>query len=167
MVRSAFDSLGTVIIVVILNYWLIIPTLAAIPLIYFSTWLFQPLNRNLRKLEGISKLAVPSLSYKTSNVSAKSPILTYVVTSLRGLPTIRAFNKQKPLVEEFEYHQDAHSSAFYLFKSFFFTYTFWIDLICCIYSTIITFSFLTFNTGEYHAVLTRTLPTRYYFQRHR
>ncbi|KAJ3653134.1 hypothetical protein Zmor_019045 [Zophobas morio] len=129
MVRSAFDALGTVIIVVILNYWLILPTLAAIPLIYFSTWLFQPLNRNLRKLEGITK----------------SPILTYAVTSLRGLPTIRAFNKQKLLIEEFESHQDAHSSAFYLFKSLFFTYTFWIDLICCIYSTIITFSFLTFN----------------------
>ncbi|KAJ3653135.1 hypothetical protein Zmor_019046 [Zophobas morio] len=129
MVRSAFDALGTVIIVVILNYWLILPTLAAIPLIYVSTWLFQPLNRNLRKLEGITK----------------SPILTYAVTSLRGLPTIRAFNKQKLLIEEFESHQDAHSSAFYLFKSLFFTYTFWIDLICCIYSTIITFSFLTFN----------------------
>ncbi|KAJ3653138.1 hypothetical protein Zmor_019047 [Zophobas morio] len=137
MVRSAFDSLGTVIIVVILNYWLIIPTLAAIPLIYLSTWLFQPLNRNLRKLEGITK----------------SPILTYVVTSLRGLPTIRAFNKQKLLVEEFESHQDAHSSAFYLFKSLFFTYSFWIDLICCIYSTIITFSFLTFNTDSSVAIV--------------
>ncbi|XP_063924449.1 probable multidrug resistance-associated protein lethal(2)03659 [Zophobas morio] len=130
MVRTALDGLGTVIIIIIVNYWLILPTLAAIPLIYFSTWLFQPLNRNLRKLEGISK----------------SPILTYVVTSLRGLPTIRALNKQKVLIEEFDYHQDTHSSVFYLFKSLFFTYTFWIDLICCIYSTIVTFSFLAFNT---------------------
>ncbi|XP_063924450.1 probable multidrug resistance-associated protein lethal(2)03659 [Zophobas morio] len=130
VVRTALDGLGTVIIIIIVNYWLILPTLAAIPLIYFSTWLFQPLIRNVRKLEGITK----------------SPILTYVVTSLRGLPTIRVFNKQKVLIEEFESHQDTHSSVFYLFKSLFFTYTFWIDLTCLIYSTIVTFSFLTFNT---------------------
>ncbi|KAJ3653136.1 hypothetical protein Zmor_019047 [Zophobas morio] len=137
VVRSSLYGLGTVIVIIIVNYWLILPTLAAIPFIYFSTWLIQPLIRNIRKLEGITK----------------SPILTYVVTSLRGLPTIRALNKQKVLIEEFEYHQDTHSSVFYLFKSLFFTYVFWIDIICLMYSIIVTFSFLTFNTDSSVAII--------------
>ncbi|KAJ3653130.1 hypothetical protein Zmor_019043 [Zophobas morio] len=137
VVRTALYGLGAVVIIIILNYWLILPTVAIIPLIYYYTRLFQPLIRNLRKLLGITK----------------SPILTYVVTSLRGLPTIRALNKQNVLIEEFEYLQDTHSSVFYLFKSLFFTYTFWIDIICFIYSTIVTFSFLTFNTDTSVAIV--------------
>lgn len=73
---------------------------------------------------------------------ARSPIFTHINSSLHGLATIRAFGAQKLLKKEFNNYQDTNSSAHYTFLGCSNTFGFWVDVICGIYITLVTCSFL-------------------------
>lgn len=45
---------------------------------------------------------------------AKSPVFTHLAATLNGLSTIRAYNAQEILTQEFDHHQDAHTSCWYM-----------------------------------------------------
>lgn len=78
----------------------------------------------------------------------RSPIYSHLAASLTGLSTIRAFKAQEILIEEFDTHQDLHSSAFYLFLSASRAFGFWLDSFCVLYIAIITLSFFVMtNSG--------------------
>lgn len=47
--------------------------------------------------------------------TAKSPIFTHLAATLNGLSTIRAYNAEKILMDEFDGHQDMHTSCWYMF----------------------------------------------------
>ena len=55
-------------------------------------------SRPVKRLEGITK----------------SPIFSHLSSSLNGLASIRAFKAEDIMIDEFDYHQDIHSSAFFL-----------------------------------------------------
>jgi ATP-binding cassette subfamily C (CFTR/MRP) protein 4 len=74
--------------------------------------------------------------------------LSHLVTSVRGMTTIRALNAQKCLQQEFDHHQDVHSSVYYLLQATISTFTFWVDMICVLYTAIIVFSYLLFETRK-------------------
>lgn len=65
------------------------------------------------------------LSRSSFNISARSPIYSHLGASLNGLATIRAFQAEQLLIEEFDAHQDLHSSAFYLFIAAARAFGFW------------------------------------------
>ena len=77
---------------------------AAIPTGFFGiiTFYFRRFylmtSRSIKRLEG----------------TTKSPIFSQLSSSLNGLVSIRAFNAEDKMVNEFDYRQDIHSSAFYL-----------------------------------------------------
>jgi ABC-type transport system involved in cytochrome bd biosynthesis fused ATPase/permease subunit len=101
-------------------------------------------------MELVSILGFLLVMYKkTINILAKSPVLAHFVTSVQGLITIRAFNSQKSSVQEFENLQDVHSSSLFLMKAVFLTFSFWLDIMIGVYSAIVIFSFLLFETGEF------------------
>jgi hypothetical protein len=82
------------------------------------------------------------------HILVKSPVLGHLVTSIRGLTTIRALNAQKSLQQEFDHHQDVHTSAYYLLQATMFTFTFRIDVICVVFTVVIIFSYLLFETRK-------------------
>ena len=69
---------------------------------------------------GIISLYVRRLYLKTSRPVirlegiTKSPIFSHLSSSLNGLASIRAFKAEDIMIDEFDYHQDIHSSAFFL-----------------------------------------------------
>ena len=74
---------------------------AAIPTGFFGIILrrfYLKTSRSIKRLEG----------------TTKSPIFSQLTSSLNGLVSIRAFNAEDKMVNEFDYRQDIHSSAFYL-----------------------------------------------------
>ncbi|CAG2059905.1 unnamed protein product [Timema podura] len=83
-------------------------------------------SKNVKRVEGITK----------------SPVFTHMNATLQGLSTIRAYGAQKILQQEFDKHQDVHSSAFYMFITTSSAFGFFIDFICFIYISLVTFSFL-------------------------
>ena len=53
--------------------------------------------RSVKRLEGVTK----------------SPVFTQLSSSLNGLTSIRAFKAEEMMTNEFDHHQDVHSSAFF------------------------------------------------------
>ncbi|KAI8429941.1 hypothetical protein MSG28_000407 [Choristoneura fumiferana] len=117
---------GIVVVVAVVNYWLLLPTLL-IGLVFYGLRIFYlASSRSIKRLEGVTR----------------SPVFSHLNASLQGITTIRAFGAQEALVREFDNHQDLHSSAWYLFIATSRAFGFWLDLVCVVYIAIVTLSFL-------------------------
>jgi ATP-binding cassette subfamily C (CFTR/MRP) protein 4 len=79
----------------------------------------------------------------------KSPVLSHLVASVQGLTTIRALNAQRRLIQEFDHHQDVHTSAYYFLKSTISTFIFWVDLSCILYTSVVILTYLLSETREF------------------
>ncbi len=75
----------------------IIPSLVVFVIFYFLRRFYLKTSRSVKRLEGITK----------------SPMFSQLSASLNGLTSIRAFRAQDLMVNEFDYHQDIHSSAWF------------------------------------------------------
>lgn len=75
-------------------------------------------------------------------------MFSHLAATLNGLSTIRAFNAETVLAEEFDNHQDLNSSAFYMFLAASRAFGFWLDFTLCLYiALVITSFFIMENSG--------------------
>ncbi|GLG99917.1 Probable multidrug resistance-associated protein lethal(2)03659 [Gryllus bimaculatus] len=125
--------LGIVVVVVVVNYWLIIPTVIMGIMFYLMRQFYLATSRSVKRLEGI----------------ARSPVFSHLTASLQGLTTIRACRAEDTLIKEFDNHQDLHSSASYMFIALSRAFGFWLDFICAAYITVVTFSFFVMGTDVF------------------
>nr|CAD7398178.1 unnamed protein product [Timema poppensis] len=124
--QTMFIMLGSLVVGVTVNYWFIIPILLLGTVLLIMRSIYLRTSKNVKRVEGITK----------------SPVFTHMNATLQGLSTIRAYGAQKILQQEFDKHQDVHSSAFYMFITTSSAFGFFIDFICFIYISLVTFSFL-------------------------
>ncbi|XP_069689580.1 probable multidrug resistance-associated protein lethal(2)03659 isoform X2 [Periplaneta americana] len=117
---------GIIIVVAVVNFWLLIPTFFVGVTFYLLRNVYLSTSRSVKRLEGLTR----------------SPVFQHLNASLQGLTTIRAFRAQAILEKEFDSHQDLHSGAWYLFIASSRAFGFWLDIVCLIYITIVTISFL-------------------------
>ncbi|KAJ8979911.1 hypothetical protein NQ317_005347 [Molorchus minor] len=120
---------GSLILVAVVNPIFLI--LVAITGVFFLLLrhVFLKSSKNIKRLEGIMR----------------SPVFTHLNATLQGLTTIRAFGAQDSLRDEFDKHQDCHTSAWFMYIAASSAFGFWLDVLCFIFVAIITFSFLTFG----------------------
>lgn len=78
---------------------------------------------------------------------ARSPIYSHLSETLTGLTTIRAFDVENQLAEEFDRHQDLHTSAFYLLFVTARAFGFWLDICCVCYIAIVVLSFFVMSSS--------------------
>nr|XP_022908005.1 probable multidrug resistance-associated protein lethal(2)03659 [Onthophagus taurus] len=117
---------GIIVVVGIVNPWLLILTGVIGIVFYFLRIFYLSTGRSVKRLEGVTR----------------SPVFSHLNASIQGLTTIRAFKAQSVLEREFDNHQDLHSSSWYIFLSSSRAFGYWLDLICIIYITLVTLSFL-------------------------
>ncbi|GFG33086.1 hypothetical protein Cfor_12110, partial [Coptotermes formosanus] len=126
--------LGIIIVVAVVDYWLLIPTVFVGVIFYLLRIVYLSTSRSVKRLEGVTR----------------SPVFQHLNASLQGLTTIRAFRAEAILEKEFDNHQDLHSGAWYLFIASSRAFGFWLDVVCLIYITVVTISFFLIggdNTG--------------------
>ncbi|XP_039765461.1 multidrug resistance-associated protein 4-like isoform X1 [Pararge aegeria] len=133
VLQIGLSLIGIVVVVGVVNYWLLLPTVA-IGLVFYGLRIFYlASSRSIKRLEGVTR----------------SPVFSHLNASLQGITTIRAFGAQEALIREFDNHQDLHSSAWYLFIASSRAFGFWLDLVCVVYIAVVTLSFLVFGNEEY------------------
>ncbi|CAH1738402.1 unnamed protein product [Aphis gossypii] len=132
-IHNGLNLLGVLIVVGIINIYLMIPAIILAVIFYKITVFYLSLSRSVKRLEG----------------STRSPVFTHLNATIQGLTTIRAFEAENILAKEFDNHQDLHSSAWYLFISSSRAFAFWLDLICFIYTSIVTFSFIVISNTTF------------------
>ncbi|VVC32358.1 Hypothetical protein CINCED_3A013682 [Cinara cedri] len=132
-IQIGLTLMGIIIVVGLVNVYLMIPT-AIVGIIFYKLRVFYlSTSRSVKRLEGVTR----------------SPVFAHLNASLQGLTTIRAFEAEQILSKEFDNHQDLHSSAWYLFISSSRAFGFWLDVVCLIYISIVTFSFLVIGSNTY------------------
>lgn len=80
--------------------------------------------------------------------------------SLQGLSTIRAFNAEEMLEKEFHEFQDHNTSALYLFQCASRWFAVWLDVVCLLFITFVTYSFLILKDCK---PILKILPVFFYF----
>ncbi|XP_069668827.1 probable multidrug resistance-associated protein lethal(2)03659 isoform X2 [Periplaneta americana] len=125
--------IGVVIVVAIVNFWLILPSVVMFGIFYILGRYYVSTSRNVKRLEGITR----------------SPVFSHLSATLQGLTTIRAFRAEALLSKEFDNHQDLHSSAWFMFIASSRAFALWLDSLCTIYIALVTLSFLFTNEEHY------------------
>lgn len=122
-------AFGSVFLITIVNpmFLIMVAVITTLSLVIRSIYLRT--SKNIKRLEGVMR----------------SPVFTHLNTTLNGLTTIRAFGAQNVLSNEFDNHQDSHTGAWFMFISASSAFGVCMDLFCCIFIGLITFSFLTFG----------------------
>ncbi|KAG8235221.1 hypothetical protein J437_LFUL015913 [Ladona fulva] len=131
--QIALSLVGIIIVVAVMNFWLLIPTIIIGVIFYLLRSMYLATSRSVKRLEGISR----------------SPVFTHLSASLQGLTTIRAFGAQNVLAKEFDLHQDCHSSAWFMFITASRAFGLWVDLFCFLFIMLVTLSFLVMGFETY------------------
>ncbi|XP_033213303.1 probable multidrug resistance-associated protein lethal(2)03659 [Belonocnema kinseyi] len=131
-------TIGLLLIAVVLittsvNYWLLIPTVIMGSLFYLFKGVYIKTSRAVKRLEG----------------TTRSPVFSHLSATLQGLTTIRAFNAEQILTNEFDNHQDLHSSAWFIFFSCARLFGYYLELLCSLYVAIVVYCFLLVDLNEF------------------
>ena len=121
---------GILAVVTSVRPWSLLPILPLTGLLIVLRRFYMSSSRDIKRLEGVSK----------------SPVFSHLSTSLQGLTTIRAFDAQQMLKEEFDHLQDVHTSTWFAFISTTRWFGLWLDWIVTAYMACVVYSFLLLST---------------------
>ena len=121
------------LIVIYIQPLIVIPTLIVGVVFVLLRRFYLKTSRSVKRLEGVTK----------------SPIFNQLSSSLNGLSTIRAFRAEEMMVEEFDYIQNIHSSAFFTVISTTRWFGVYLDWIVVVYLLCCVLSFLVMPGGKY------------------
>ncbi|CAH1183157.1 unnamed protein product [Phaedon cochleariae] len=104
----------------------LIPAACLLVLLYFFRKYYLAVGRSIKRLEA----------------STRSPMIGYLNATLEGLSTVRAYDKQAHLIEEFDRHQDHYTSAYYMMICTTRAFGFWLDMICAAFIASVVLRFV-------------------------
>ncbi|XP_026467356.1 probable multidrug resistance-associated protein lethal(2)03659 [Ctenocephalides felis] len=129
-VQLSFNMLGVLAVVAVVEPTLLGPLVVILIGFWLMRSMYARTSTSIKRLEGITR----------------SPVFSHLNASIQGLPTIRSFHMERRLSDEFDSHQDLHSSSWYLFIGISRAFGYWLDLGCVLFVACVTFSFLLSST---------------------
>ncbi|XP_031635712.1 multidrug resistance-associated protein 4-like [Contarinia nasturtii] len=130
-IQTNLNMCGAIILTAFVIPVVLIPLSVIAIVFWIIRGVYLKTSKSLKRLESISR----------------SPLYTHMSVSLEGLSTIRAFSAEKILIDEFDRHQDSHTSLWFAFISTSCAFGFALDAMCFVLVFIVIFSFLLFDTG--------------------
>ncbi|KAJ8684219.1 hypothetical protein QAD02_020011 [Eretmocerus hayati] len=126
--------LGVVVQVLFINWWSILPMILTGSLYWKIQTFYVPTAYKIKRLEG----------------AAKSPVLSYVTSSIEGLVAIRSARAQSTVCRRFDSRQDEHTRTHSLSISIASAFGLWLDLTSVVLVAFVTFGCL-FADSSIHA----------------
>lgn len=120
---------GILVMVIISNSYLIV-IIIILGFVFFKVrkW-YVATARSIKHIEGVTK----------------SPVFSFISSSIDGLTTIRATKIEDTLKRQFDDHQDVHTSAWYLTVYCTVAFGLWLDLLCVLFVFCVVFGFILLN----------------------
>lgn len=81
-------------------------------------------------------------------VLGRSPIFSHMNSTLQGLSTLRAFGADSIAEKEFHEFQNHNIACWYLSSCASRWVAIWLDMLCVLFITFVTYSFLLFEDGK-------------------
>ncbi|XP_011701755.1 PREDICTED: multidrug resistance-associated protein 4-like, partial [Wasmannia auropunctata] len=131
-IQIFFAVCGVMIMEMIINRWMLIPTVILIVLFFFVTKFYLKIIQSIKRLDGVTK----------------SPLFSHVNATLNGLPTIRSSGVEEMIRKQFDLIQDRHSGTWYLFLSCSSSFIVFMNLIMCLFLACICFSLILVNEND-------------------
>ncbi|GJQ74461.1 hypothetical protein Trydic_g21331 [Trypoxylus dichotomus] len=125
---------GILVMIAIANYFMIIAALILGTFFFIIRSWYVSTAKDIKHLEGI----------------AKSPVLSHLGATLNGIATVRATRSEEILKNDFDNHQNVHTSAWYLTISCMAGVGLWLDILCVLFLFCIIIGFIIM--GEYSEV---------------
>ncbi|KAJ8954540.1 hypothetical protein NQ318_000774 [Aromia moschata] len=129
--RCILTFIGIIALIASVNLMFLIPAAALLIKLYLIRRFYLPTGRSIKRLES----------------STRSPVIGYLNATLEGLTTIRAYEKQTLLINEFDKHQDLYTSAYYIMQCTTRAFGFILDMVCSTFIAAIVFKFVFFDDG--------------------
>ncbi|GJQ86164.1 hypothetical protein Trydic_g13443 [Trypoxylus dichotomus] len=125
-IQTMLVMIGCIVMIAVTNYWMIIVMVVLAVVFALLRKSFLATAKSIKHLEAI----------------AKSPVFSTLNSTLSGISTIRAANSQGILIKQFDRHQNAHTSAWYMLISFMTAFGLWMDTIFELFFACIVYSFV-------------------------
>ncbi|XP_055319307.1 ATP-binding cassette subfamily C member 4-like [Sitodiplosis mosellana] len=129
--QSILTLSGSIVITAMVSPYFLIPVLVMGLIFIYIRKVYLKTSKNIKRIEGI----------------AKSPAFTHLSATLSGLSTVRAFNAEKLLQNEFDHHQDTHSACWYMFVATSSAFGLILDIMCWTMIVCIIAFYLLIDTG--------------------
>ncbi|CAL8104325.1 unnamed protein product [Orchesella dallaii] len=126
MIIIFMNVAGVFILIIISNYYMIVPAVIVLIVLGFMQRFYVKTSRNVKRIEGVTK----------------SPIFTHSSASFQGLTTIRSAKSEHILIAQFDSLQDIHTTCWFVFVATARCFGIWVEVVCVIFLTIVSFSFL-------------------------
>ncbi|KAK4879950.1 hypothetical protein RN001_008096 [Aquatica leii] len=125
--------IGSTIIICFITPWMALASVVIFVIFYLIRMVYLRTSCNVKRLEGITR----------------SPVFEHLSVTLSGLTSVRTFKSQNTFQKKFDDLQDIHSSVWYTYLVCSKAFSFWLDIICVIYISLVTFNFFIIDSDEY------------------
>lgn len=146
------NILGAIVVTAYANPLFLVPIFLMSFMFIFMRRAYLKTSKNIKRLEGSGRSGAPFIlhvsrtRFSTSlHISVKSPVFTHLAATLNGLSTIRAYNAETILKEEFDYHQDTHTSCWFLFISAGSALGLALDAMCLVFVACVVYFYMIFG----------------------
>ncbi|CAH0557789.1 unnamed protein product [Brassicogethes aeneus] len=136
--------IGTIVVISMVNIGFLIPATLLIIKLYFVRSMYIPVGRSLKRLDA----------------ATRGPLMSHINATIDGITTIRAYNMENKVKQEFENHLDMYTSASYMMICAIRTFGFILDMTCTMFITSVIVHFLFIsgdNTGNVGLAITQAM----------
>ncbi|KAG5872834.1 hypothetical protein JTB14_020338 [Gonioctena quinquepunctata] len=114
IMRGTLAVLSIMYLISTVNVYFLIPIGVLLVKLYFIRRFYMPTGRSIKRLDA----------------ATRSPVIGHLNATMEGLTTVRAYEKQPLLIEEFDRHQDHYTSTYYMMICTSRAFGFSVDLMC-------------------------------------
>ena len=126
------ECIGTLVIIACFEWRLILPAVVIYVISKYLRSIYAHPSRDLQRLES----------------TLRSPVINHTHLSVGGLNTIRAFQAESLLTEQFYYFLDRHSNGFFTMWTFRHLFALIIDVLCNFYVFCAAVCLVVFHGGN-------------------